>query len=1760
MFEKKQVFSIRKFAHGAASVLIGAFLLGNVELIQATGQATTGYVEITDGAIPVHYINYNQLNDTEQTFVIQEQLKSDKAIEDRVAFLVYQPKNKELPQTGQTNGLLSFAAMGTGLLLVAVYALRKGKKHLVALLVVGSLVSTTTLVTADFLGPFLSNQVQVEPGDVLATEVDGYRYVGYLDFSSLPEGSIKESLRSLLPNGTLDTAEKVEHQMTSKPIEQTPNTQNVAAVSTTVVSPADKGGWAVSTENLINEEAPVAEIPLAEAPTAAQPADTTEPVPTAPQPADTTEPVPTAPQPADTTEPVPTTPQPADTTEPVPTTPQPVDTTEPVPSAPQPADTTEPVPTTPQPVIPTPSQIVYNTEQVVVSIPFATEYVQDEILWEGEEVVGREGIEGLEKIITTTTYIEGVAQPEPKVETEIIKTPVNKIIKEGTKKRIIPTLQIVTFNDTAAEELTLLNDRHLDKTVTVGFNLAQDQNVVSKKYILKKNEQIVQEADLLESLSLSDLEHDVAYTLDLNVYYNTGNGVQQLTASKKFILELKKIEIKDIREYKLYKVDAGKNVRINSLVAIPTDTDQYYVEVLSDKNKPVVLPVTRIEETDEGFKISVDAEDLIERREGEYEKGHDFIFPKTKKINKANGVATFAALIKALNDNKDNANAVIELAADVSATEVDIPDGPAYVAGKFLGTLNGNGFTISDIVKPLFHILEGAKINNLVIKDADIVLVEENAGILSAKLEKNTIVNTLDVSGRVAGLTHVGGVTGILDNSTINDVTVKAEVYRTQNVPNYYRKPHNNKLFGGLAGYAVGTVNVDKAYLDVTVRSNYGSRNGVTGGVFGRLENGTKGEAKNIYVTGSVEAIGVVGRTGGYVGSGWNSTTNNHNVIVAVDTKNGNVLRSENGRFGDNVFLVVGESKGQDTNVPVTRISSAQAKEKIKELGIRVPESKNYEHKQNYDKPMLHHNMEKFLPFYNVSYVEKQAKILARQPVFHEKKILAVLPTNGIDIVSDYTGKTPITGVMVHFEDGSIARYEVAFKEDYNKNLKEYTIPELDIAYTPEGFISEDSLIIEIADILKSVNTSSYVHIDLEDQVQLLKDNMQDVVAKLLSTDKSYLSSSSVIKQELKNRVLQNKDDLLKGLSYLTRWYSIQFENLNAGDLITYNQRFFGQNVDVIDTMIRLGRISKEYNGTWNYNSPPFIDATGQSELKMAFNTTVFKNILADNLATDNLLTFLETMKNKFTNYSSMEDWFKATTKAYIQEGTIGENHELSAVGKTYEKFSRLGSELNPYILPLLTAKEGVYMIVSPAAVSVGMAEKYMDLSLKDTNPEAFKQEVDKFKAQLKRQSDHYHTHYTFWYHLINNQAKKDIERDILSVDNYSLGGQWRDINSKTQAMKDFFSPMQLLIRNNYSSAYADGTRVHFVTVDQLSDYGSAIYSHEMVHNNDGKVYFNNGGRRNNIGAEYYATGMFQLPNPGALNWDSFGLNTMYDYTNHQDQNSPTRTQALSPNSINSPEKLQSFMKNSMDVLYTLDYAEAEEMLRRSQEDKKKWYAVIQTKDATQLGRGNNSQNIRVELPDDIRLNTIDDLVRNEIISKNGYGLGSLDIFNQDGTNKYYYIRLFEPIYATGENTLGAAGDIMFRRMAFELLAYKGYTEGMLPYISNVLHNQRPAGASKVTDDFVIKKISDNTYQSMADFKIAMFQERYDNRQRLKPVSIIWNNEQIEITNYDKIRELIKLSLDKDLSENSRETKQLKNLIYSAYLKMTNDFESSIYN
>ncbi|CYJ53423.1 immunoglobulin A1 protease [Streptococcus pneumoniae] len=101
----------------------------------------------------------------------------------------------------------------------------------------------------------------------------------------------------------------------------------------------------------------------------------------------------------------------------------------------------------------------------------------------------------------------------------------------------------------------------------------------------------------------------------------------------------------------------------------------------------------------------------------------------------------------------------------------------------------------------------------------------------------------------------------------------------------------------------------------------------------------------------------------------------------------------------------------------------------------------------------------------------------------------------------------------------------------------------------------------------------------------------------------------------------------------------------------------------------------------------------------------------------------------------------------------------------------------------------------------------------------------------------------------------------------------------------------------------------------------------------------------------------------------------------------------------------------------------------------------------------------------------------------------------------------------------------MGRRIAFELLAAKGYKEGMVPYISNQYEKDAKAAGSKiksygkevglVTDKLVLEKVFNNRYSSWVEFK-------------LYP------------------------------DTNSRVLK-LKKAIYKAYLDQTNDFRRSIF-
>ena len=203
-------------------------------------------------------------------------------------------------------------------------------------------------------------------------------------------------------------------------------------------------------------------------------------------------------------------------------------------------------------------------------------------------------------------------------------------------------------------------------------------------------------------------------------------------------------------------------------------------------------------------------------------------------------------------------------------------------------------------------------------------------------------------------------------------------------------------------------------------------------------------------------------------------------------------------------------------------------------------------------------------------------------------------------------------------------------------------------------------------------------------------------------------------------------------------------------------------------------------------------------------------------------------------------------------------------------------------------------------------------------------------------------------------------------------------------------------------------------------------------------------------------------------------------------------------------------------------------------------------------------------------------MIEHDIISAREYKEGKYE------RNGYFTIGLFSSIYAGLSSKEGTPGDLMGRRMAFELLAAKGYKDGMVPYISNQYEKEAKDRGSVftsygkqvglVTDKLVLEKVFDNKYKSWVEFKKAMYNERKSKFDKLTNISFAnpnasWQRpETVTVTGIQKLQSLMKDAVNADANdelvklypETSRVHK-LKKVIFKAYLDQTKDFRTSIF-
>ena len=708
----------------------------------------------------------------------------------------------------------------------------------------------------------------------------------------------------------------------------------------------------------------------------------------------------------------------------------------------------------------------------------------------------------------------------------------------------------------------------------------------------------------------------------------------------------------------------------------------------------------------------------------------------------------------------------------------------------------------------------------------------------------------------------------------------------------------------------------------------------------------------------------------------------------------------------------------------------------------------------------------------------------------------------------------------------------------------------------------------EVKDMLR---TEYLQKLSIQESFDQMKTQAESSFKKIASHTLGIIGDTPENRSKVKQELEQYKEQILLGLSYINRFYNIQFGDTNIRDILAFNPSSFGnKTMTALDSLKKLGSMSYE-------------------EMKLTNSPQTFTKYLSTITGKASLKGFLDSNRQLFTS-DDADTWLKKSSKAMIVEKPSKENPSahvgLYSKLTAGEKDPRKQEANMAAILGLLNVKEpNVYVISNMATITYGNIGSYINTSLAQSNPTKYQAELARVKSLIEKaavqQANYVDTLYRITKpenrdKLLTNRLIIDTMKKYTSNPNAQIDSTWSSAagNGADKGVDQFMTPMNYYSPVSKVGAEANGLGVRYFIDRVLDNRGSATYSHEMTHLLDRTVLFNNHGRRDGTGAEFYARGIFENSyNPEKDTY--FNLNFVYD---ESDKNGfYNRT----PDRFKTAEDLQSYMKGSFDVLYTLDYLEAEASKGLSAEDKMSYFKKIMPIPSTgprtwvdyrnpAVKPTHKSEEIQaLTLEDAKKLTDIDSLIDNHILV-NRYIIAGFSDKGKIAANGYYTVDMFDTIYGVSQNDSGMSGDITFRKQAFELMATLGYYEGFVPYVSNQFKEEAEAENKPLSDTYIFNKVLNG--KSYAEFKKAQFKERVAKIDQLKALTIQYEGQEVRLTS-QKLSDLMQKAVQEELKQIKAgnttartytfiETpvQKLKKAIYKAYLKDSDDFRQSIYN
>lgn len=1282
----------------------------------------------------------------------------------------------------------------------------------------------------------------------------------------------------------------------------------------------------------------------------------------------------------------------------------------------------------------------------------------------------------------------------------------------------------------------------------------------------------------------------------------------------------KKLELRNVSDIELYSQTNGTYRQHVSLDGIPENTDTYFVKVKSSAFKDVYIPVASItEEKRNGqsvYKITAKAEKLQQELENKYVDNFTFYLDKKAKEENTN-FTSFSNLVKATNQNPSG---TYHLAASLNANEVELgPDERSYIkdtfTGRLIGEKDGKHYAIYNLKKPLFENLSGATVEKLSLKNVAIS-GKNDIGSLANEATNGTKIKQVHVDGVLAGERGVGGLLAKADQSSIAESSFKGRIVNTYETTDSYN-------IGGLVGHLTGkNASIAKSKATVTISSNTNRSDQTVGGLAGLVDRDA--QIQDSYAEGDINNVKHFGRVAGVAGNLWDRTSGDvrhagslTNVLSDVNVTNGNAITgyhytgmkvantfSSKANRVFNVTLekdeVVSKESFEERGTMLDASQIVSKKAEISPLTLPTVEPLSTSGKKDSDfskiahyqanRALVYKNIEKLLPFYNKSTIVKYGNLVKENSLLYQKELLSAVMMKDDQVITDIvSNKQTANKLLLHYNDHSSEKFDLKYQTDF-ANLAEYNLGNTGLLYTPNQFLYDrDSIVKEVLPELQKLDYQSdairktlgispavkLTELYLEEQFSKTKQNLGGSLKKLLSADAGLASDNSVTRGYLVDKIKNNKEALLLGLTYLERWYNFNYGQVNVKDLVMYHPDFFGKgNTSPLDTLIELGK-------------------SGFNNLLAKNNVDTYGISLASHHGTTDLFSALETYRKVFLPNTSNNDWFKKQTKAFIVEekSTIAEvKAKQKQAGTKYSigVYDRITSNTWKYrnmVLPLLTLPErSVFVISTLSSLGFGAYDRYRNSEHKagkDLNN--FVEENASETA--KRQRDHY----DYWYRILDNEGREKLYRTILLYDAYKFGDDTTSgkatveakFDSSNPAMKNFFGPVGNKVVHNHHGAYATGDGVYYMSYRMLDKDGAITYTHEMTHDSDQDIYLGGYGRRSGLGPEFFAKGLLQAPDHP---YDAtITINSILKHSK-SDSLEGSRLQVLDPTErFQNSADLQNYVHNMFDLIYMLEYLEGQSIVKKlNVSQKMEALRKIENQYLTDPADGNEvyATNVVKELTEEEarNLNSFDSLIDNNILSAREYKAGTYE------RNGYFTIKLFAPIFSALSSEKGTPGDLMGRRIAYELLAAKGFKDGMVPYISNQYEgiakqngqtiNLYGKKQGLVTDKLVLEKIFSGKYPSWTAFKKAMYQERiaqFDHLTKVifKDPTKPWPSYGTKtINNVDELQALMDQAVLKDAEgprwsnynpEIDSAVHKLKRAIFKAYLDQTNDFRSSIF-